>query len=224
MLSPSQPSSHWHKSKHFFVILNNNEDSSLSDFVLLLDECFLALMITKKRSDLVNQLHSLFSTTQQSLEETSHFLYKNMHSHGFSTPEATLLVAGNFCHTLNKRLDDTSNGIGLNSFLPPGGNESGDIRVSVVTARNTYKIENSMFFFLLSIASSPPQLFVSAQTWWAIMILLQLDWPSMSFRAPIHSSPPSWRKQNESDFHNIHEKLYKMYGFDLFCIEYVAFV
>ena len=147
MLSPSQPSSHWHKSKHFFVILNNNEDSSLSDFVLLLDECFLALMITKKRSDLVNQLHSLFSTTQQSLEETSHFLYKNMHSHGFSTPEATLLVAGNFCHTLNKRLDDTSNGIGLNSFLPPGGNESGDIRVSVVTARNTYKIENSMFFF-----------------------------------------------------------------------------
>jgi hypothetical protein len=130
--------------KAFLAVLTTNDDKSVSVTAPVLDDCFLVVMKMKKRSDLVNQLQSLFSTIQQSLEDTSHFLCKIMHSHGLSAPEAALLAAGKFRHTPIRRLDDTSNGIGPNSFLPPGGNESADIRDSVASARNTYDIENSM--------------------------------------------------------------------------------
>ena len=123
--------------KAFLAVLTKNVDGSFSATAPVLDDCFLAVMKIKKRSDLVNQLQSLFSTIQQSLEDTSHFLCKSMHSNGLSAPEAALLAAGKFRHTPIRRLDDTNNGIGPNSFLPPGGNESGDLRDSVATARNT---------------------------------------------------------------------------------------
>ena len=130
--------------KAFLAVLKTNNDGSMSVTAPVLDECFLEVLKLKKRSDLVNKLQSLFTTIQQSLEDTSHFLCKSMHSHGLSEPEAALLAAGKDRHNPIRRLDDTSNGIGPNYFLPPGGNESGDLRDSVAAAKNTYDIENSM--------------------------------------------------------------------------------